>query len=133
LDVPTLDVLGERAASHPLVETWAFRPDALSPRRLEIRLDAGQYPAVVEAARLDVRWFEGGDYALHYVESRGTERWQCRWDRHHKPDGPRTHFHPPPAADGVEPSTLDATHHLAVLFAVLDWIRERVATLHGPD
>lgn len=132
LDVATLGVLGRRANSHRLVEKWAFRPDSMSPRRLEVRLDADQYPTPVVEARLDVRWFEGGDYTCHYLESRDAGVWQCRWDRHPKPDEPRAHFHPPPDADAdVEESSIDETHHLGVLFAVLDWIEERVETLQA--
>lgn len=134
LDVATLEVLARRAADHPLVEDWAFEPGSLSPRYLEVALDAEQYPAPVEAAHLDVRWFEGGDYTFHYVESRAETDWQCRWDRHPKPDEPRAHYHPPPDASvDVESSDLDATHHLGVLFAVLDRIQTRVARLHGDE
>lgn len=132
LDVATLRVLGERAATHPLVDGWAFRPDAVSPRLLEVRLDDGQYPVAVTAARLDVRWFEGGDYTVHYVEFRGDEVWQCRWDRHPKPGAPAAHFHPPPDASGdAEESCVAATHHLGVLFEVLEWLESHLETLHG--
>jgi hypothetical protein len=68
LDVPTLEVLARRADTHPLVDSWTFEPDALSPRTLVIRFDLAQYPSAVESARLDVRWFEGGDYTFHYVD-----------------------------------------------------------------
>lgn len=132
LDVPTLEVLAHRADTHPLVNRWAFQPDAISPRWLELSLDANQYPGSVAEPRLDIRWFEGGDYAFHYLEMRGNDVWQCRWDRHPKPDAPKAHFHPPPsAASDVEPSPLQATHHLGVLFGVLDWITERIEQLHG--
>lgn len=128
LDVPTLEAIGQRAVTHPLVERWAFRPDSLSPRRLELVLDADGFPEPVEAARLDVRWFEGGDYTFHYLEFRGGDAWQCRWDRHPKPGAPMRHFHPPPdAAPVVEPSDVDASHPLGVLFSVLD----RVGSLHS--
>lgn len=131
LDVATLDVLAQRAISHPLVEGRAFQPDAMSPRRLEVHLDDEQYPATVTAARLDIRWYDGGDYAFHYLETREDARWQCRWDRHPKPGESTGHFHPPPDADStVEPSPLQATHHLGVLFDVLDWITDRVERLH---
>lgn len=130
IDVATLSVMARWASTHPLVERWAFQPDSLSPRRLELSLDADRYPAGVSSARIDVRWYEGGDYTVHYVESHGDDRWQCRWDRHPKPDAPETHFHPPPEASDVEPSAVDASHHLGVLFAVLDRIDERVRTLH---
>lgn len=132
LDVATLGVLGRRAEGHPLVESWSFEPDELSPRHLELRLDADQFPPLVDAVRLDVRWYEGDDYAVHYVESRADGRWQCRWDRHRKPDAPSRHFHPPPdASDEVEKSPLDAEHHLGVLFEVLAWVQTRVGAVHG--
>ena len=131
LDVSTLELIAKRAVTHPLVAEWAFQPDAMSPRRLELSLDVRQYPSSVAAARLDVRWFEGGDYTVHYLETRDDEVWQCRWDRHPKPGAPTAHFHPPPdAASDVEPSQLQATHHLGVLFGVLDWITERIEGLH---
>lgn len=131
LDVGTLEVMGRRAVSHGLVDEWSLRPDRLSPRRLELRLDADQYPAAVDGVRFDVCWYEGGEYTVHYVESRADDRWQCRWDRHPKPDAPRAHFHPPPDASAdVEPSSLADAHHLDVLFAALDWATDRVRTLH---
>ncbi|WP_436911512.1 hypothetical protein [Halosimplex marinum] len=131
LDVPTLEVMARRGASHALVSDWTFRPDSISPRRLELRLDDDQYPAAVDAARFDVRWYEGGQYTIHYVESRDGDRWQCRWDRHPKPGGPTAQFHPPPdASSAVEPSDLNGSHHLGALFGALDWATERLSTLH---
>jgi len=113
------------------VESWRVDPDAISPRQLEVILDAEQYPVSIEAARLDIRWFEGGDYTIHYLEHRGDDRWQCRWDRHPKPDAPSAHFYPPPdAASAAEPSDISAGHHLDVLFTVLEWIESRVEALH---
>lgn len=134
LDVATLEVIARRARSHYLVDDWAFQPDALSPRRLELRLALAQYPASVDAARLDVRWFEGSDYTFHYVESSGTDDWQCRWDRHPKPDAQKAHFHPPSDAGSTpEPSEVETTHHLDALFALLDRIEARVESLHESD
>lgn len=131
LDVPTLEVIAQRAVTHPLVDGWAFQPDAVSPRRLEVHLDDAQYLRPVVEARLDIRWFEGDDYTVQYLETRDDGVWQCRWDRHPKPGAPTAHFHPPPdAAANVEPSTLQATHHLGVLFGALDWITERIERLH---
>ena len=131
LDVSTLEVIAQRAVIHPLADQWGFQPDGTSPRWLELSLDEDQYPLPITEARLDVRWFEGGDYTVHYLETRDDDVWQCRWDRHPKPGEPKAHFHPPPeAASDVEPSTLQATHHLGVLFGVLDWITERIEQLH---
>lgn len=131
LDVPTLEVIAQRTTTHPIVDGWAFQPDTMSPRRLELYLDEEQYSQSVDEVRLDIRWFEGGDYTVHYLELRDDEVWHCRWDRHPKPGEPMTHFHPPPgAASDVETSTLQATHHLGVVFDVLDWITERIEQVH---
>lgn len=125
--------MAQRAVTHSLVDWWAFQPDAVSPRRLELHFDEDQYPQPIVEARLDIRWFESGDYTIHYLETREDDDiWQCRWDRHHKPGVARAHFHPPPdAASDVDPSTLQATHHLGVLFGVIDWVTERIEQL--PD
>lgn len=134
LDVATLTVIGRRSRDHPLVDSWSFHPDRLSPRRLELTLDDAQYPESVVQARLDCCWYEGGQYTFHYLEERAPGTWQCRWDRHPKPGGPRTHFHPPPDASvPVEPSGLDDSHHLDVLFDVLERIEVRLGDLHEPE
>lgn len=131
LDIATLELCADRATTHPLVEGWAFHPDSMTPRRLELTLDARQYPQAVEAVRLDVRWFTDGTYTVQYLETRGDDVWQCRWDRHPKPNAPMAHFHPPPdAGSAIESSEFETTHPLSVLFGVLDWIAERVARLH---
>lgn len=132
IDLGALEVIASRADSHPLVVSWQFEPNGMSPRRLALRLDPEQYPEPVTSVRIDVRWYEGGDYTFHYVESRFDGEWQCRWDRHPKPEGPRSHFHPPPDADSsVEPSGITEDHHLGVVFAVLDWVEHRVDDIHG--
>lgn len=131
LDLATLNVLARRANAHPLGAGWVYRPDPISPRRLEVSLDASQYPHEVEEVRLDIRWFEGGDHTFHYIETHGETVWQCRWDRHPKPEAPRAHFHPPPTASAeVEASRLDEEHHVGVLFAVLAWIESRIETIY---
>ena len=49
LDRTTMRTLGRRAATHRLVDSWAFEPDSLS-----ISLDATAYPDAVDAARIDI-------------------------------------------------------------------------------
>ena len=78
LDVATLEVLARRAETHSLVNDWAFRPDRISPRRLALQLDDGQYPESVDAARVDVRWYEGGEYTFHYLESWEGDTFESR-------------------------------------------------------
>ena len=131
LDRTTMETLARRSETHPLVTSWAFRPDQLSLRVLEITLDSSAYLPSIDAVRLDIHWFVTGDYYVHYLETHDETRYQCRWDRHPKTAAPRTHFHPPPDAGNAEPSPV-GTHHLDVLFEVLDWIAERVAALHDP-
>lgn len=130
LDIATLEVIGRRATSHPLVARWRFRPDGISPRVLVLELDIGQYPDEVKEARLDVRWFEDGAYTVQYLENRVDDVWQCRWDRHPKPEAPMAHFHPPPDAGvDIDPSMVKVSHPLDVLFSVLEWPGERVQQL----
>ena len=129
LDRTTMQTLGRRAETHPLVDSWRFEPDRLSPRSLVISLASTAYPHTVDGARIEIHWFVTGDYYVHYVEDRGTARFQCRWDRHPKTDAPKRHFHPPPDANGVESSPV-GDHHLDVLFSVLDWVAERVERCH---
>lgn len=130
LDMTTLRTLGRRAATHPLVAAWSFEPTSTSPRYLEVELDADAYPVSVDAVRLEIHWFDTDDYYVHYIETRDTEYYQCRWDRHPKTDAPRCHFHPPPDAGTAVESPLE-THALEVLFTILDWVSERVETLHA--
>lgn len=126
LDVTALETMGRRARVHWLVDEWRFRPDAISPRMLELALDARQYPESVGHARLDARWFEDGAYSFHYVEDRDDGAWECRFDNHAKPDVPAAHYHPPPDAGDAEPSPLESDHHLGVCFEVLSFVDERV-------
>lgn len=109
-----------------MVDEWRFRPDAISPRVLAVTLDERQYPERVTGVRLDIRWFVDGAYSFHYVECHEIDGWECRFDRHSKPDAPTAHSHPPPEASGTEPSPIDADHHLGVCFEVLAFVEERV-------
>jgi len=97
----------------------------ISPRLLKLDLDAVLYSDDVAGPRLDVRWFAGGDYVIHYTESHTDVDWQCRPDRHPKPTAPRSRFHPPPDAAGLKPSSITETQYLGVVFGVLEWIETR--------
>ena len=129
LDRTTMETIAQRSETHPLVASWQFQPDRLSPRSLQVTLDASTYPESITAVRLEIHWFATGDYYIHYVESHQETQYQCRWDRHPKPGVPRSHFHPPPDAGEAEVSPV-GTHHLDVLFEVLDWATERVSELY---
>lgn len=129
LDRTTMETIAQRSETHPLVASWHFQPDRLSPRSLQVTLDASTYPESVTDARLEIHWFVTGDYYIHYVEAHEETQYQCRWDRHPKTGISRSHFHPPPDAGEAEVSPV-GTHHLDVLFEVLDWVAERVSELY---
>ena len=65
LDRTTMETIGRRAATDPLVESWRFEPDRIAPRSLVLALDPAAYPSAIDAARIDVHWFVTGDYYFH--------------------------------------------------------------------
>jgi len=65
---------------------------------LTARFASEYFPAVVEEAYYDIRWYTSGDFEIHYQENWTDNRqWKRRWDKHPR-DGKRTHYHPPPDA-----------------------------------
>lgn len=65
--------------------------------------DQSQFPEHIQTARLDIRWYVGGDFSVHYIEewADGT-RWECdgigsrktldrRIFTHHRTQGMRQH------------------------------------------
>lgn len=128
-DRQTLRLLERRCADDPLVLATEFEPDSYEPRLLGVDIDTDRYPSSVASARLDVRWFEGGDFSLHYVEDGDNDRWECRWDRHPNPHADRTHVHHPPDGDRVESLSLESTHPIDVCSTVLAAIEDRIERL----
>ncbi|AGB14883.1 hypothetical protein Halru_0237 [Halovivax ruber XH-70] len=126
-DRETLQLLERQLSADPLVSTTAFEPDVYEPRTLVADLDSSRYPPAVTAARLDVRWFESGDFSCHYLETHGTEsNWECRWDRHPNGHDDRTHFHQPPDGATVVDLDLPSVHPLDVYATVLTAIETRI-------
>ena len=132
IDGSVLMQLSRNALGHPLVETTALEPTVDSPTRLRIAIDQTQYPEPIDTVRLDVRWFETGDFSVHYVEHHvdGTT-WQCRWDRHPNPHSERIHFHEPPEAVTIRDFPLREPHPIETLHLVLDWIKGRIERVWG--
>ncbi|MFD1644392.1 hypothetical protein [Haloarchaeobius litoreus] len=126
-DRETLRLLERHLASDSLVVKTAFDPDRFEPRLLRVALDADQYPAAVETARLDVRWFTTGDFSIHYVEDQG--RWECRWDRHPNGHNTRLYFHLPPNGAEITDLSLSSLHPLDLYSTVLTAIEARIETL----
>lgn len=131
-DDTVLETLHERARTHSLIETTQVERTggAISMVRADLALD--RYPAHIQDARLEIRWYTNGDYNFHYVETHSTkEVWQCRWDRHPNPHTSRTHFHPPPDARSAEaiPDTPADRHPTALFTRTLANIRQRIDDL----
>ena len=98
IDFDTLDRIGQRLASSTRFDDVEFRPP-YAPDSVVVEYDLGYFPALVERAYLRIRWFENGDFNVHYSEQYGDgDPWECRWDRHPNDHNNREHFHPPPDA-----------------------------------
>lgn len=129
-DRHTLRLLERHFTDDPLVGETTFEPNHHEPRTLLATLDDDRYPNEVVSARVDVRWFESGDYSFHYVEHRSNgDLWECRWDRHPNEHDTRSHFHRPPDCESTEQLHLDSHHPLEVSSTVLAAIEERLERL----
>ncbi len=129
-DRQTLRLLERQLASDALIVDTVFDPGPYEPRLLRGVLDTDQYPALVTAARLDIRWFTTDDFSIHYVETRtdnGT--WECRWDRHPNDHNTRLHFHEPPAGADITDLELASVHPLEVYSTVMTAIEQRIEDL----
>lgn len=72
---------------------------AYAPDFIVVEYDTGYYPSGVSCAYLRIRWYEIGDFSVHYSEQyRDSADQDFRWGRHPNPHNSRDHFHPPPDA-----------------------------------
>lgn len=128
-DSAVLERFRERARDHPLVASTTAERTGGAITTLILVLDADQYPEGVGAARLEVQWYENGEYNVHYREDRGLDEWQCRWDRLPNPHAAYAHFHRPPRADADDvvdaPNAPDHPHEM--LSRTLANVRDRIA------
>ncbi|WP_233138769.1 MULTISPECIES: hypothetical protein [Halorubrum] len=106
-----------------------FEPDSHEPQLLRGTLDTERYPGSETAAQIDIRWFTTGDFSIHYREVRGTDQWECRWDRHPNTHNARVHFHEPPTGVEVSNLELSSLHPLDVYSTVFEAIDQRIETL----
>jgi len=128
-DRQTLRLLERHLADDPMVAGTAFEPNPHEPRLLQGRLDTSLYPASVEHAALDIRWFTTGDFSVHYVErDTDDQHWECRWDRHPNDHSTRLHFHRPPDGTAIENLSLPSVHPLEVYSVVLAAVEQRIET-----
>lgn len=133
-DRQTLHLLERTLASDSLVDGTVLEPDPHEPSLLRTILDTGQYTESVTAARLDIRWFTGGDFSIHYIEEHDDgARWECRWDRHPNTHSTRLHFHQPPNATEIVTLEFASIHPLEVYSTVLTAISRRLSVLWSAE
>lgn len=106
IDFERLAVVADRLAPDERFAQVEERPE-FAPDRLVCTYDPGFYPDGVETARLEVVWFENGDFSIHYHETHRNGSFDHGWDRHPSEHNSRDHVHPGP--DAPTPGE-DATH-----------------------
>ena len=124
VDFERLAVIGERLATDDRFVDVAEQP-AFAPERLVCVYDPGFYPRSVETARLEVVWFENGDFSVHYHETHADGAFDHRWDRHPSTHNVRDHVHPGPDAPTPGDDTSFARDWRDVLATVLSAVEER--------
>lgn len=124
VDADRLAVIQERLATDDRFCQVDQQP-AFAPERLGCVYDPRFYPSGVQTARLEVVWFENGDFSLHYHEEHATGEFDHRWDRHPSTHNARDHIHPGSDAptQGVDASHPDDWRD--VLSVVLSEIENR--------
>lgn len=106
IDADRLDVIAERFRGDERFSRVEDHSGVASDRLLCV-YDAGFYPDHVQQARLEIVWFENGDFSLHYHEKHEGDTFDHRWDRHPSDHNTRDHVHPGP--DAPTPGD-DASH-----------------------
>lgn len=106
VDFDRLGVIVERLSTDDRF-TRIDVPPEFAPDRIVCVYDPGFYPQRVASARLEVVWFENGDFSLHYHEEHDEGAFDHRWDRYPSEHNTRDHVHPGP--DAPTPGN-DASH-----------------------
>lgn len=124
VDFDRLGAIRERLAADDRFRRIDGEP-AGAPDRLVCVYDDQFYPKRVRAARLEILWYENGDFSIHYHEEHEAGAFDHRWDRHLSDHSARDHVHPGPEA----PTPGDDASHPAdwrdVLSAALAEIEAR--------
>lgn len=108
VDFDRFNIIRERLATDDRFTRIDEQPE-FAPERLVCVYDQRFYPEHVQTARLEVVWFENGDFSLHYHEEDETGEFDHRWDRHPSGHNARDHIHlgpdaPTPGEDMSHPS-----------------------------
>ncbi len=124
IDFDRLDAIRERLVANDRFSHIEEDPEFV-PENLVCVYDKQFYPNRVQSARLEVVWFENGDFSLHYHEEHETGAFDHRWDRHPSGHNARDHIHPGPDAPTPGDDTSHPVDWRDVLSMVLSEIEER--------
>ncbi|ELZ13878.1 hypothetical protein C479_03496 [Halovivax asiaticus JCM 14624] len=123
VDFDRLTLVGERLATDDRFAEVTEQP-AFAPDRLVCVYDRRFYPSHVHTARLEIVWFENGDFSLQYHEEHERGTFDHRWDRHPSDHNTRDHVHPGPDA----PTPGDDETHPANWRDVLTMVLSEIET-----
>jgi hypothetical protein len=124
VDWDRLDLIAERLASSERFQRVESEPE-FAPDRVVCVCESGMYPQRVRDARVEITWYQNGDFSIHYHEEHESGSFDHRWDRHPSEHNTRDHVHPGP--DAATPGD-DADHPQDwrdVLSAILEEIEDR--------
>lgn len=128
VDFDRLDVICDRLATDERFTRVEEHPE-FAPGRLVCVYDQRVYPESVHLARLEIVWFENGDFSLHYHERHRDGEFHHRWDRHPSSHNVRDHIHPGPEASTPGEDTTHPSDWRDVLSMVLTEIEDRQRAL----
>lgn len=124
VDFDCLEIIRERFATDERFARINEQP-AYAPERLVCVYDQRFYPESVRGARIEIVWFENGDFSLHYNEDHRDGAFDHRWDGHPSAHNARDHIHPGPDAPTPGTDTSHPTDWRDVLSMVLTEIEDR--------
>lgn len=124
IDFDRLDAIRARFAAGDRFRRIEEQP-AFAPDRLVFVYDQRFYPKRVRTARLEIVWFENGDFSIQYHEEHESGQFDQRWDRHPSDHNTRDHVHPGPNASTPGIDTSHPADWRDVLSMVLSEIEDR--------
>lgn len=124
VDFNRLSILETRLSTDARFSHIEAQPE-FAPDRLVCVYDSRWYPSSVQTARLEIIWFENGDFSLHYHETHESGTFDHRWDRHPSDHNSRDHIHPGPNATTPGDDTTHPQDWRDVLSTVLAEIETR--------
>lgn len=124
VDFDRLDAVAERLSTDVRFSRVDAQPEYAPDRLICVYADQF-YPSEVRAARLEIEWFENGDFSIHYHEEHADGSFDQRWDRHPSDHNRRDHVHPGPDAMTPGDDVDHPTDWRDVLSMVLGEIEDR--------